>query len=738
MEQCSPPSTSSSVSSSPRLSHLSTSTSTSLSSAFSGSELSSLPSPSVSPAPRESLSEIISPVGAKTHAFFASPFTTRPPSPPTHTPNASTSTITSPSIPIVIPPRSRSPPIGSYVPKKPRDYLWLDLNPKSVHDLSSAPSPISAYHPAEDTTPKPPHTVPAIHEELVPGCILRAKVPARSGSVSTHNSGFLTSGSSSPLPQSPLASITGLPDTPASHSVSFSGLPPGDSDVSPPLLTVDSPKEQETTLKLMEPLGTGAFSSVWLAEDLSEDPLVLRRRRSIRNLRREGSLPATRTSSLRRVRVSGVRPLGAGKQLFFQRERNGTLHTSPSNSALNSTRLVALKLTARTSCIQVNTRDEELQRDRTRVSFVREVEVLRHISHPNITKLLAHLTTPSYHVLVLPYISGGDLLGLVNNDYSHRLLGESLLRRMWSELCKAVEWMHGVGLVHRDVKLENVLLTAPFPFTGAPPSGPLIKLTDFGLSRFIDVDAPMLSTRCGSEAYAAPELVISGRKYDGRETDAWACGVVLYALCVRTLPFGEGALSPGPDAKIGREGGLRDSAGARRHWLMCIARGEWEWPRSELPRMKTTSSTDSDATVLPEASISDEPESYELMGPQLVESAGARRIVERLLVRDTTRRAKLSDLWNDDWMLGGLNGSTTQARAAETETTSPLSPTFSGSEAGSDEYSVDGFRGDYPELDEEQVEGFDDEDLEDEEDLHDYGLLLDQDSIDNIARQEVN
>ncbi|KAF9484955.1 Pkinase-domain-containing protein, partial [Pholiota conissans] len=119
-------------------------------------------------------------------------------------------------------------------------------------------------------------------------------------------------------------------------------------------------------------------------------------------------------------------------------------------------------------------------------------------------------------------------------------------RRIWIELCKAVGWMHGVGLVHRDIKLENILLTAPvfssLDPTSPPPTlaslpalpAPFIKLTDFGLSRFVELDAhgdaEPLSTRCGSEAYAAPELVTGGGVYDARKTDAWACGVVLYAL----------------------------------------------------------------------------------------------------------------------------------------------------------------------------------------------------------------
>ncbi|KAJ6546869.1 kinase-like domain-containing protein [Mycena capillaripes] len=750
MEFCSPPSSSSSVSSSPRLSHLSTSsTSTSLSSAFSGSgsDFSSLPSPSVSPAPRESISDFLSP-GAKTHAFFASPFSTRPPSPLPQSANASTSTIT-PIIPLIVPPRSTS---GTPDVKK-RDFLWLDVN-RSVNDLTDGPTPISTQPPVPDeTTPKLPSVIPhQVHEELAVGSIIRARVPPRSRTVSTDNSGFFTSSSasSSPLTQSPISRVSGLPDSAPAHSVSFTGLPHSP-DAGALMLTVEPPKSSGTTLRLTAPLGVGSFSSVWLAEDLSDDPLVLRSRRSLRNLRRETSMSLSRASSLRHVRVPGVRPLGAGKRILAEQERAGTLGlSSPStpNSALNTTRLVALKMTARSTFTQPSGREEALQRDRTRVSFVREVEVLRHIMHPNITTLLTHLTTPSYHVLVLPYLPGGDLLALVNNDSAHGALTETLLRRMWSELCKAVGWMHGVGLVHRDVKLENILLTTPFPFAGgAPPSGPLIKLTDFGLSRFIDVTAPLLSTRCGSEAYAAPELVISGRRYDARETDAWACGVVLYALCARRLPFGEGAArgDEASEGRIGREGGVREGVAARRHWLMSIARGEWEWPEGtgggegERPVLESANSTDSERTMVADED-GDKPE--ELAGPRLIESEGARGIVARLLVRDPTRRAKISELWDDPWM-GGANASSAASISsssssvplisADVETQSP------GAVGSPDSDSTDGFREVYADLDAYgEVEGFDDEDLEGEdEDVDDDGLLLDQDGIDSIARQEV-
>lgn len=179
-----------------------------------------------------------------------------------------------------------------------------------------------------------------------------------------------------------------------------------------------------------------------------------------------------------------------------------------------------------------------------------------------------------------------------------------------------------MGLVHRDIKLENILLTFPFPIPDdLPPHVPLIKLTDFGLSRFIDMSSPSLTTRCGSEAYAAPELVMRGGRYDGRETDAWACGVVLYSLMCRRLPFGD----VGSEA-IGRE--RPGSARERRSWLMRIANGVWEWP----------------------AFAEDEVKEGELRGRELVHCKLARQVVERLLVRDPKKRARISDLWDDEWV----------------------------------------------------------------------------------------
>lgn len=96
----------------------------------------------------------------------------------------------------------------------------------------------------------------------------------------------------------------------------------------------------------------------------------------------------------------------------------------------------------------------------------------------------------------------------------------------------------------------------------------VVTLTDLGLSRTIPKppESPLLETRCGSEDYAAPEILM-GQPYDGRQTDAWALGVLLYALMEGRLPF-----DPAPGAR-------GDPATLRARTPHRIARCEWQWVR---------------------------------------------------------------------------------------------------------------------------------------------------------------
>ncbi|KZT59722.1 kinase-like protein, partial [Calocera cornea HHB12733] len=269
---------------------------------------------------------------------------------------------------------------------------------------------------------------------------------------------------------------------------------------------------------------------------------------------------------------------------------------------------------------------------------------MQHISHPSIVSYLHSFTTPTHHCLVLEYLAGGELFSLLDNDDKYGRMTEPLVRRMFGELARAVGWMHGVALVHRDIKLENILLTCdPFSLPSVRsldelPS-PLLKLSDFGLSRFIDPSSPLLQTRCGSESYAAPEIVM-GQKYDGRQTDAWACGVVLYALATRVLPFDPS----GADAHAGNTGAsVRAGREARKALLFRIAKGDYTWPKDPRPSLPLEADSDADAAMDARAAH---------QSPHDLATPGLRSVVSRLLVRDPAKRAKVIELWDDEWMQG--------------------------------------------------------------------------------------
>jgi protein-serine/threonine kinase len=249
-------------------------------------------------------------------------------------------------------------------------------------------------------------------------------------------------------------------------------------------------------------------------------------------------------------------------------------------------------------------------RKRIESSLRRELEILKFIRHTCITRLLAMEITQDRYCLVTPLSEGGDLFELAAN---HRKdLKPRIIRRIFAEIAIAVSYLHKKNIVHRDIKLENVLVNLTVDKLlqlGSFDTTPIITLTDFGLSRTIDPNNPMLVTRCGSEDYVPPELLI-GLPYDGRQTDAWALGVVLYAVMESRLPFDP------PPTKMMR---------SKPRVAHRIARIEWCWNN-----------------------FSDEDSIWSRS-----DWVGAKEIVEKLLVR-REKRMNTEQVIQTEWVKGIL------------------------------------------------------------------------------------
>ncbi|KNC73894.1 CAMK/CAMKL protein kinase, partial [Sphaeroforma arctica JP610] len=152
----------------------------------------------------------------------------------------------------------------------------------------------------------------------------------------------------------------------------------------------------------------------------------------------------------------------------------------------------------------------------------REVRLLQSLEHPNIIRLYQVVETEYEYYIITEFAPGGEIIDYIAKK-EH--LTEKEARRFFRELVSAIDHCHLSGVLHRDLKLENILLSAEKH----------VLVTDFGLGRSYQAEN-LCGTFCGTPLYAAPELV-SGTKYFGPPADIWAMGVVLYAMVVGKPPF---------------------------------------------------------------------------------------------------------------------------------------------------------------------------------------------------------
>lgn len=161
----------------------------------------------------------------------------------------------------------------------------------------------------------------------------------------------------------------------------------------------------------------------------------------------------------------------------------------------------------------------------------REIELVRNLKHVNLIRFHECIETTLRFYIVMQYAENGSLLQLVRKE---KYLPEERAKSYFSQLISAVEYIHGMGVVHRDIKCENIV----FDHSNT------LKLIDFGFARgnMQPVLAggkikPVLSkTFCGSHAYASPEILKSV-PYQPQLSDIWAVGVVLYTMVIGRLPF---------------------------------------------------------------------------------------------------------------------------------------------------------------------------------------------------------
>lgn len=158
-----------------------------------------------------------------------------------------------------------------------------------------------------------------------------------------------------------------------------------------------------------------------------------------------------------------------------------------------------------------------------------EVRIMKSLEHPCVIKMHDIIDKSDSVYMVLELMKGGDLLTRI---ISNKRLSENISKLFFYQMCHAVKYLHDKGITHRDIKPDNVLLESQNDET-------LLKVSDFGLSKFVAKDSVM-RTLCGTPLYVAPEILSTGGKgcYT-KKVDIWSLGVVLFTCLSGTLPFSD-------------------------------------------------------------------------------------------------------------------------------------------------------------------------------------------------------
>ncbi|KAI2633486.1 kinase-like protein [Xylaria nigripes] len=187
--------------------------------------------------------------------------------------------------------------------------------------------------------------------------------------------------------------------------------------------------------------------------------------------------------------------------------------------AFGKVRIVERKDTGLAFALKYIRKDEIVRSESVR-NIIRERRMLEHVNHPFICNLRYSFQDIEYMYLVVDLMSGGDL----RFHISRKTFTEEAVRFWLSELACALKYIHGHGIVHRDVKPDNVLLDGDGH----------VHLTDFNVASDI-IPGKMLTSKSGTLAYLAPE-VYGGKGYDVR-ADWWSLGVLFYECIYNKRPF---------------------------------------------------------------------------------------------------------------------------------------------------------------------------------------------------------
>lgn len=167
--------------------------------------------------------------------------------------------------------------------------------------------------------------------------------------------------------------------------------------------------------------------------------------------------------------------------------------------------------------------------ENSRNDIFKEIEILCSTEHENVIYLKEFFIEKNKVYLITELLTGGELLDTVLERGNYT---EADARSCFQQIVKGLAYLHSKGIVHRDLKLENLMLASEDAITN-------VKIVDFGLAKSLTKGVRKMGTVCGTPQYVAPEIIFEAETKCGykESVDMWSAGVILFILLTGYPPF---------------------------------------------------------------------------------------------------------------------------------------------------------------------------------------------------------
>ena len=218
------------------------------------------------------------------------------------------------------------------------------------------------------------------------------------------------------------------------------------------------------------------------------------------------------------------------ENLIIQEMGNPTKKYKPTkmlgNGSFGAVYLAKNMIFQNTVAMKVIKKDPENELDEQEIR--NEIDILKKLSHPNIVKIYEFYMSKSHYYIITEYCKDGELFSYIKNKYS-----ESQLAVLFYQVFSGLWYLHDNKILHRDIKLENIMISKKEEDNTTGEELFWVKIIDFGTAKIFEKNKKEKDV-VGSSYYIAPEVL---QQNYNEKCDTWSVGVILYMMLVGRAPF---------------------------------------------------------------------------------------------------------------------------------------------------------------------------------------------------------